>query len=186
VRHADTIYHVDRCPPGSSREQAVAEVAYRLVHAVLQLCVNVSQCRIAGHNGNSHRTLQSRSMHRTGCSKTRNYKGRSTPTLARADARLTAGLFMPPFTESASVAKPAESLGRSATLVAAGIFLSKLVGLLRETVFAHYFGGSDAADVFRAAVRIPNVLQNLFGEGVLSASFIPVYVRLRTRGEEEA
>src|SRR5690348_2707891 len=82
-------------------------------------------------------------------------------------------------------AKPAEGVGRSATLVAAGIFLSKIVGLLRETVFAHYFGGSDAADVFRAAVRIPNVLQNLFGEGVLSASFIPVYVRLRATGNEE-
>ena len=92
---------------------------------------------------------------------------------------------MPPSTESPPVAKSSESLGRSATLVAAGIFLSKLVGLLRETVFAHYFGGSDAADVFRAAVRIPNVLQNLFGEGVLSASFIPVYVRLRATGNEE-
>ncbi len=88
-------------------------------------------------------------------------------------------------TESPPVAKPSESVGRSATLVAAGILLSRLAGLLRETVFAHYFGSSDAADVFRAAVRIPNVLQNLFGEGVLSASFIPVYARLRAMGEEE-
>src|SRR5690348_15525924 len=93
---------------------------------------------------------------------------------------------MPSSTDSPPLAKPSESVGRSATLVAAGMFLSKIAGLLRETVVAHYFGSSDAADVFRAAVRIPNVLQNLFGEGVLSASFIPVYVRLRTRGEEEA
>jgi putative peptidoglycan lipid II flippase len=92
---------------------------------------------------------------------------------------------MPPSTESPPLAEPSESVGRSATLVAAGIFLSRLAGLLRETVFAHYFGSSDAADVFRAAVRIPNVLQNLFGEGVLSASFIPVYARLRAMGEEE-
>ncbi|HKR31869.1 MAG TPA: lipid II flippase MurJ, partial [Terriglobales bacterium] len=93
---------------------------------------------------------------------------------------------MLPSTESLPAAKPSESVGRSATLVAAGMFLSKIAGLLRETVVAHYFGSSDVADVFRAAVRIPNFLQNLFGEGVLSASFIPVYVRLRTRGEEEA
>jgi putative peptidoglycan lipid II flippase len=69
--------------------------------------------------------------------------------------------------------------------VAAGILLSRIAGLARETVFAHYFGSSDAADVFRAAVRIPNFLQNLFGEGVLSASFIPVYARLRALGKDE-
>jgi putative peptidoglycan lipid II flippase len=62
--------------------------------------------------------------------------------------------------------------------VALGIFLSRIAGLVRDRVFAHYFGNSDAADAFRAAFRIPNFLQNLFGEGVLSASFIPVYARL--------
>ena len=56
--------------------------------------------------------------------------------------------------------------------------LSRVAGLVRDRVFAHYFGNSDAADAFRAAFRIPNLLQNLFGEGVLSASFIPVYARL--------
>jgi putative peptidoglycan lipid II flippase len=60
--------------------------------------------------------------------------------------------------------------------------LSRIVGLIRERVFAHYFGNSDAADAFRAAIRIPNFLQNLFGEGVLSASFIPVYARLSAEG----
>ena len=60
-------------------------------------------------------------------------------------------------------------------MVAAGILLSRIVGLVRNRVFAHYFGTSDAADAFNAAFRIPNFLQNLFGEGVLSASFIPVY-----------
>jgi len=68
--------------------------------------------------------------------------------------------------------------GRSAFLVAAGILLSRIAGLIRDRVFAHYFGNSAAADAFRAAFRIPNLLQNLFGEGVLSASFIPVYARL--------
>src|SRR5690348_8327734 len=78
-----------------------------------------------------------------------------------------------------------ENIGRSAFLVAAGIFLSRIFGLVRESFFAHYFGISPAADAFRAAMRIPNVLQNLFGEGVLSASFIPVYAKLSAQGEEE-
>ncbi len=72
-----------------------------------------------------------------------------------------------------------------AFLVAAGILLSRLMGLVRLRVFSHFFGLSDAADVFSAAFRIPNFLQNLFGEGVLSASFIPVYAALLAREDEE-
>jgi putative peptidoglycan lipid II flippase len=85
------------------------------------------------------------------------------------------------------VAKPAqrERTGRHAFLVASGILLSRLVGLVRQRVFSHYFGLSDAADAFNAAFRIPNFLQNLFGEGVLSASFIPVYSRLLAEGKDE-
>ena len=70
--------------------------------------------------------------------------------------------------------------------MAAGILLSRLVGLVRLRVFSHYFGlRSDAADAFNAAFRIPNFLQNLFGEGALSASFIPVYARLLAEEDEE-
>ena len=59
-----------------------------------------------------------------------------------------------------------DSAGKgSAATVALGIFLSRIAGLVRDRVFAHYFGNSDAADAFRAAFRIPNFLQNLFGEG---------------------
>ncbi|MGH9717756.1 MAG: murein biosynthesis integral membrane protein MurJ [Candidatus Acidiferrales bacterium] len=74
---------------------------------------------------------------------------------------------------------------RHAFLVASGIFLSRIAGLIRERIFAHYFGSSDAADAFKAAFRIPNFLQTLFGEGVLSASFIPVYASLLAQGDEE-
>ncbi len=76
--------------------------------------------------------------------------------------------------------------GRAAALaVATGILLSKIIGLVRERVFAYYFGNSMAADAFKAAFRIPNMLQNLFGEGVLSASFIPVYARLNAEERHE-
>jgi putative peptidoglycan lipid II flippase len=71
-----------------------------------------------------------------------------------------------------------------AALVAAGIFLSRIAGLIRQRVFSHYFGlRTDPADAFTAALRIPNFLQNLFGEGALSGSFIPVYAALVARGE---
>lgn len=72
-----------------------------------------------------------------------------------------------------------------AFLVASGILLSRIAGLVRESVIAYFFGNSDTADALKAAFRIPNLLQNLFGEGVLSASFIPVYANLLARGERE-
>src|SRR5512140_2675109 len=73
----------------------------------------------------------------------------------------------------------------AASLVAAGMLVSRIAGLIRDRAFAHYLGNSAAADAFRAAFRIPNFLQNLFGEGVLSASFIPVYARLRAEGKHD-
>ena len=78
------------------------------------------------------------------------------------------------------------SKGGSAIFVAIGIFLTRVTGLVRQRVFAHYFGLGVEADAFSAAFRIPNVLQNLFGEGALSASFIPVYAPLVARGDREA
>ena len=74
--------------------------------------------------------------------------------------------------------------GRPAVLVATGIMLSRVAGLIRERALAHFLGTLPAADAFRAALRIPNFLQNLFGEGVLSASFIPVYSRLLANSDE--
>lgn len=61
--------------------------------------------------------------------------------------------------------------------------MSRLAGLVRSMVFAHYFGLEMEADAFTAALRIPNFLQNLLGEGALSASLIPVYAALLARGD---
>ena len=64
---------------------------------------------------------------------------------------------------------------------------SRVAGFVRQRAFSHYFGqDSDAADAFTAAFRIPNLLQNLFGEGALSASFIPVYAGSLTRDPRAA
>lgn len=85
---------------------------------------------------------------------------------------------------ASSPAAPAPGAGH-AGLVAAGIFLSRIFGLVRQRVLSHYLGLSDAGDAFNVAFRIPNFLQNLLGEGVLSASLIPVYARLRAEGRAE-
>jgi putative peptidoglycan lipid II flippase len=73
--------------------------------------------------------------------------------------------------------------GGAATRVGAGILVTRILGFVRERVFAHYFGNSEVADAFRAALRIPNAIRNLLGEGTLSASFIPVYAGLLSQGD---
>jgi putative peptidoglycan lipid II flippase len=74
--------------------------------------------------------------------------------------------------------------GRSAFVVGAGILISRVVGLLRNTAFAYYFGAGAASDAYNAAFRIPNAVRNLLGEGTLSAAFVPVYSRMLGRGDE--
>jgi putative peptidoglycan lipid II flippase len=85
--------------------------------------------------------------------------------------------------EPQPAAVPTGRSSRAASfLVATGILLSRIVGLVRERVVATYFGTGLHADVFSAGLRMPNVLQNLLGEGTLSASFIPVYSELLGQG----
>ena len=77
------------------------------------------------------------------------------------------------------------SQGQLAARVGAGILVTRVLGFVRERVFAHYFGTGVEADAFGAALRIPNVIRNLLGEGTLSASFIPVYAGMIERGETD-
>ena len=76
-------------------------------------------------------------------------------------------------------AQPSASLvkgERAAVFVAAGILLSRISGLIREIVMSAVLGASTvAAEAFAFALGVPKILQNLLGEGALSASFIPVY-----------
>ena len=84
-----------------------------------------------------------------------------------------------------SEAKQEHRESRSAAVVAIAILISKLVGLLRQRVTAHFFGTSLVADVIAAAFRVGNLAQNLLGEGTLSASFIPIYAKLRAEGRDD-
>lgn len=74
---------------------------------------------------------------------------------------------------------------RAAAKVGAGIFLSRVAGFVRQRLLAHYFGATLFADAWGAATRLPNVIQNLLGEGTLSASLIPVYAEFLEEGREE-
>jgi putative peptidoglycan lipid II flippase len=74
---------------------------------------------------------------------------------------------------------------RHAAQVATGIFLTRVLGYVRERVFAYYFGNDTVpADAFRAALRIPNFVRTLLGEGTLLASFIPVYATFNERPDK--
>ncbi|HEX9953129.1 MAG TPA: murein biosynthesis integral membrane protein MurJ [Rubricoccaceae bacterium] len=89
--------------------------------------------------------------------------------------------------ETESVADVRATSGKSAALlVAAGIFLSRIIGLVRERAISYFFGLGPHADVLRVAFKTPNFLQNLLGEGTVSAAFIPVYSRMLEEGRPEA
>src|SRR6266702_2342964 len=110
----------------------------------------------------------------------------SLPPQFQLACKINPSLTVKAMIETTSDAVPKPRRGKAAaTMVAAGILLSRLSGLIQFRLFAHYLGTSVAADAYRAAFRVPNLLQNLLGEGVLSASFIPVYARLRAEGKDE-
>jgi putative peptidoglycan lipid II flippase len=65
--------------------------------------------------------------------------------------------------------------------------LSRILGLVREWLMAYFFGTSLQKSAFDVAFRIPNLFRRLFGEGALSAAFIPVYTEtLKTGGPQAA
>jgi putative peptidoglycan lipid II flippase len=70
-------------------------------------------------------------------------------------------------------------------MVGAGIFFSRISGFVRDVIFAYFFGNTGLADVWRVSLKAPNVIQNLLGEGTLSASVIPVYAEFLEEGREE-
>ncbi len=82
-----------------------------------------------------------------------------------------------PETETASPSRQSH-----AGTVAAGIFSSRILGLVRQATVAYFFGIGAHTDVFEAALKGPNLLQNLLGEGTISAAFIPIYSRLLDEG----
>ncbi len=65
--------------------------------------------------------------------------------------------------------------------MSAGVFLSRILGLVREQVFAFFFGASNATDAFQIAFRIPNLLRDLLAEGAMNSALVPTYVESREK-----
>jgi putative peptidoglycan lipid II flippase len=78
-------------------------------------------------------------------------------------------------------------LARSAGLAGSATLASRLLGLVRETLLAAYFGAGDAMDAYYVAFRIPNLVRDLFAEGAMNAAFVPTFThRLVRDGRESA
>ena len=77
------------------------------------------------------------------------------------------------------------SLARSAGSVSVAVFLSRLLGLVREQVIAWLFGAGMATDAFVVAFRIPNLLRDLFAEGALSSAFVTVFTDYEEKRSRE-
>jgi putative peptidoglycan lipid II flippase len=74
---------------------------------------------------------------------------------------------------------PGGGVLRAAGAMGSATFLSRLLGLLREQVFAYLFGAGNLTDAFVVAFRIPNLLRDLFAEGAMSAALVPTFTRVR-------
>lgn len=83
--------------------------------------------------------------------------------------------------EPTSTKKQGRSLLKSGAIVGVMTMLSRVLGLLRDIVFAGYFGASGSADAFFVAFKIPNFLRRLFAEGAFSQAFVPVLSEYRSQ-----
>ncbi len=85
------------------------------------------------------------------------------------------------------MSEAAPRLARSAGLFGLATMASRILGLVRDTVLAYYFGAGDAMDAFRVAFRVPNLVRDLFAEGAMSAAFVPTFTReLTAEGKPRA
>src|SRR5215207_6693809 len=77
------------------------------------------------------------------------------------------------------------SVARSAGIVSIAVMFSRVLGLVRETLFAKYFGAGFLYDAFIVGFRIPNLLRDLFAEGALSAAFVKVFTDYQIKNSEK-
>jgi len=91
----------------------------------------------------------------------------------------------------AAAAQPADAGGRAvlarrASVVSIAVLASRVLGVVREQIFAVFFGAGRELDAFVSAFRIPNLLRDLFAEGALSAAFVSTFTQYLERGGEAA
>ncbi|MDD3534352.1 MAG: murein biosynthesis integral membrane protein MurJ, partial [Candidatus Cloacimonetes bacterium] len=77
-------------------------------------------------------------------------------------------------------------LASNISVMSIAILISRILGLLRDTVMAFFFGGGYLNDAFNVAYNIPNLLRRLFGEGALSTAFVPIYNEIGIKKDKDA
>lgn len=92
----------------------------------------------------------------------------------------------PSIAEEAAAEPPTKqrSVAKSAGIVSIAVMFSRVLGLVRETVFARFFGAGYLYDAFVVAFKIPNILRDLFAEGALSAAFVKVFTDYQIKKTE--
>jgi putative peptidoglycan lipid II flippase len=99
---------------------------------------------------------------------------------------------LPRMTESHALSAPSNvpakkaGLLRSSALVGVATLLSRVLGLVRDVVFAWFIGATGGADAFFVAFKIPNFLRRLFAEGAFAQAFVPVLSEYRQKGDMAA
>jgi putative peptidoglycan lipid II flippase len=78
-----------------------------------------------------------------------------------------------------------QSVAKSAGIVSIAVMFSRVFGLIRETIFARFFGAGFLYDAFIVGFRIPNLLRDLFAEGALSAAFVKVFTDYQLKNSEK-
>lgn len=95
-----------------------------------------------------------------------------------------------PFQTAENAAEPPTprptSVARSAGIVSIAVMFSRLFGLVREMIFARFFGAGFLTDAYVVAFRLPNVLRDLFAEGALSVAFVKVFTDYQIKLGEKA
>ena len=87
----------------------------------------------------------------------------------------------------APASKPPSRLARDSAVVGAATVASRLLGFARDVLIARLLGGGPVADAYLAALRLPNLVRRVLGEGGLNAPFVPLYLGIaRERGPQEA
>jgi putative peptidoglycan lipid II flippase len=90
-----------------------------------------------------------------------------------------------PYDGAVDITEPKHrSVARSAGIVSIAVMFSRVLGLIRETVFARFFGAGFLYDAFVVAFKIPNILRDLFAEGALSAAFVKVFTDYQIKKTE--
>ncbi len=78
-----------------------------------------------------------------------------------------------------------QSVAKSAGIVSIAVMFSRVLGLVREKIFAHYFGDGFVADAFQVAFKLSNTLRDLFAEGALSAAFVKTFTDYQVKKTED-